>query len=69
MQTYVLKFAADGRGEPQRVVFEAETAAKALEIARCEAPGRAAELWEDGRKLCTIRRDPIGDADVWQVFD
>jgi len=62
--TYRLKFKADGRGLQRDIEFEAPDASMALAIAHREAADRWAELWRDGRKLCTIRRT---GHDVWEI--
>jgi hypothetical protein len=64
LHTYRLKFSDDGRGLQKDVEFEAEDAAEALMIAHKEASNRWAELWRDGRKLCTIQRTEQG---VWEL--
>lgn len=64
IHTYRLKFSDDGRGVPKDVEFEAPDAAMALLIAQREASNRSAELWCDGRRLCTIRRSNLG---VWEI--
>lgn len=69
MTTYSLQFVTDGLGEGKHVEFEAHNSARALDIMQAEAPGRAAELWKDGVKLCTVRHDFIGSHDLWLVSD
>lgn len=66
MTTYSLRYSNDGLGRAKRVEFEAYDAATALNIAHREASERAAELWCEDRKLCTIKR--IGtESDFWEV--
>ncbi|RYD88916.1 MAG: hypothetical protein EOP50_18300 [Sphingobacteriales bacterium] len=67
MPTFSLKIAADRTGEAVHVQFDAVDAADALGIAHREAKERPAELWQDDRKLCTIRRSPVGGDGFWQV--
>lgn len=67
MQKYTLKFVGDVLRKPKFIEFEADDPAKALEIAHYEAPDRSAELWSGGKKLCTIRRDPVGTEEFWEV--
>ena len=62
--TYRLKYKDDGRGLQRDIEFEAYDASMALAIAHREAEDRWAELWRDGRKLCTIRRT---GHDVWEI--
>ena len=64
LHTYRLKFFEDGRGVAKEVEFDAFDAAQALIIAHKEACERSAELWCDGAKLCTIRRDGSG---TWKI--
>jgi hypothetical protein len=54
----------DGKGLPKEVEFEAQDAATALVIAHKEASDRSAELWCNGRKLCTIKRSA---QDFWEI--
>lgn len=61
---YRLKFGDDGFGAAKEIEFEAHDAYKALVIAHGEAQNRTAELWRDGRKLCTIQRSGSG---VWRI--
>lgn len=59
MSIYTLKFPDDGNAGALRLDFDAEDAAEALVSAHRQAgslrSGRAAELWQGARKLCTIR--------------
>ena len=59
MNIYTLKFPGDGNAGALRLDFDAEDAAEALVMAHRKASdvrsGRAAELWQGARKLCTIR--------------
>ncbi len=55
---------------PERVIeFDAPDAAAALIQAHREASDRAAELWEEDRRLCAIKRTPVGhdDAYIWRI--
>jgi hypothetical protein len=61
---YRLKFGDDGYGVAKEIEFEAYDAHKALVIAHGEAQGRTAELWREGRKLCTIQRTGAGS---WRI--
>jgi hypothetical protein len=63
-RTFRLKFAADRRGPQKEVEFAAWDAATALLIAQKEASHRPAELWCDGRRLCTIMRTDYG---IWEI--
>lgn len=60
MNNYTLKFPDEGNAGALRLDFDAEDAAEALVVAHRKAgdvrSGRAAELWQGARKLCTIRR-------------
>ncbi|MBO9723971.1 MAG: hypothetical protein J7530_06315 [Novosphingobium sp.] len=64
MSIYTLKFPDDGNAGALRLDFDAEDAAEALVSAHRKASslrgGRAAELWQGARKLCTIRRASNG---------
>ena len=62
--TYRLKF-PDEDGRPAKdIEFHASDSSEALAIAQREARSRFAEMWCDGRKLCTIRRNAAG---YWEV--
>jgi hypothetical protein len=61
--TYRLKFPEEGLRSAKEIEFDAPDAAEALVIAHSEARRSSAELWRDGKKLCTIRRD----GEVWQI--
>lgn len=64
VSTYRLVFLGDGSGIGNHVEFQAADAAKALIVAQHEATRRSAELWCDGRKLCTIERRGEG---FWRI--
>lgn len=64
VSTYRLVFLGDGSGIENHVEFQAADAAKALIVAQHEATRRSAELWCDGRKLCTIERRGEG---FWRI--
>lgn len=56
-QIYSLRFAPSETGKqaaPADIDFHASNAYQALVIAHREGHGRSAELWRDGKKLCTI---------------
>lgn len=61
---YRLKFDPEGERPAKDVEFEAEDAAQALIIAHREARKHSAELWRDGEKLCSIRRQ---SSEVWEI--
>ncbi|TCM16445.1 hypothetical protein EDF56_10724 [Novosphingobium sp. PhB165] len=67
MNIYTLKFPDDGNVGALRLDFDAEDAADALVTAHRKASGvrtgRAAELWQGARKLCTIRHGVNGGDD------
>lgn len=58
MKVYTLKFMHADRAanEADHVSFEAPDMIRALLVAHERASRRSAELWDDARKLCTIRR-------------
>lgn len=64
MPLYTLKFLDDGVGVEKRIEFDAADAGRALDVAKCEAPNRNAELWEGTKRLCTIRR---AEAAFWRI--
>lgn len=64
MSRYEVKFVDDGDREPGTLQFEAEDVGVALILAHQQAPDRSAELWQDDRKLCTIKRKPPGEVEV-----
>jgi hypothetical protein len=62
--TYRLKFQDEGERPAKDLEFEAGDAGEALIIAHSEARSRSAELWRDGKKLCTISRKSGG---LWEI--
>ena len=66
--TYRLKFRDEGERPAKDIEFQASDAHEALIIAHQEARRRPAELWRDGRKLCTIRRrEGSSDGSFWEI--
>lgn len=63
-KTYRMKFLEESERPGKEVEFEAEDAYQALVIAREEARRRAAELWLNGKKICSIAQR--GD-DFWEI--
>lgn len=63
-QTYRLKFGEEDERPAKDIEFEAHDSFEALRIAHEEARTRSAELWQDGQKLCSIRRGGNG---VWEI--
>lgn len=67
MHSYELVF-PDGREDAvRRLQFEAEDPSTALRIAHQQSGTRLMELWQDGEKLCELRREPVGSDEVWIV--
>lgn len=67
MQHFKLVFHAE-RGKPcKSIEFDALDAAAALIHAHKESADRSAELWSGDRKLCSIRRVPVSETDIWQI--
>ncbi len=64
LYTYRLKFPEEGTRCAKDLEFEASDAWQALIIARQEARNNPAELWRDGEKLCTIRRQ---GNEYWEI--
>ena len=65
MAHYSLVYRQDDRGPEKRIEFHSEDPGRALQIAHQEVCDRA-ELWKDGRPVCTIRR--VGDRpDYWMI--
>ncbi len=62
--TYRLKFFEEGDRPAKDIEFEAADAYQALVIARHEARRGVAELWRDGRRICTLCRLP---GDCWEI--
>jgi len=52
--TIMLDYEDDAIGIAKRLLFEAETPAVALDIAKGEAAGRQARLFVDGEPLCSL---------------
>ena len=66
MAHFSLIYRQDGLGPDKRIEFHGEDPSRALQIAHEEACDRAAELWQDGKPLCTIRR--VGERpDYWMI--
>lgn len=66
MPLYSLVYTDDGIGRPKRIEFNASEPSRALILAHAEAGERAAELWRDGTRLCTIKR--VGEKpDYWMI--
>jgi len=61
---YRLKFAQVDEQPMPEIEFEAYDAVKALELAHDLAREKSAELWQDGRKVCSIRRTT---GELWEV--
>jgi hypothetical protein len=64
MSRYELKLGRKGDQEPQKLQFEADDASMALILAHQRASDRSAELWQDGKKLCTIKRELLGESEA-----
>jgi hypothetical protein len=64
MRTYRLKFSDDGKGLAKEVEFDAFDAGRALLLAHEQACARWAELWCDGKKLCSLRCSSSG---TWEI--
>lgn len=64
MHAYRLKFHDDGADPGPELEFESLDAYRALVVAHDLAGTRTADLWCDGREICTIRRVV---EEVWQV--
>lgn len=65
MTTYALHFVDDEHGLAKRIEFNAASPGEALVVAKHEAANRRAELWHEGRKLCTLRRF---SEEFWQLL-
>jgi hypothetical protein len=66
MAHYVLNYQDDGIGTDKQIEFRGEDPSRALLFAHEETGGRQAELWRDGKRLCTIRRVG-GSPDYWMI--
>lgn len=67
LRTYRLVYDDDRHGAAKWIEFEARDAGGALSIAKGEARGRWAQLFEGGRYLCRLENaDPDG-ANIWLV--
>jgi hypothetical protein len=67
MRSYRLVYEDDRHGAAKWIEFEARDAGGALSIAKGEARGRWAQLFENGRYLCRLENaDPDG-ANIWLV--
>jgi len=65
---YHLRFPEYRNEQPKNFEFDAEDVVSALVIAHMEAPKQSAELWTEGRKICTIRRRNVSDADLLNIL-
>jgi hypothetical protein len=66
MAHYLLIYRADGIGADKQIEFHSEDPSRALLFAHRETGERQAELWRDGKRLCTIRR--VGEGpDYWMI--
>jgi len=63
-RAFRVNFPADRQGPQKDIEFAALDAAPALLIVQQEASNRAAELWCDGHRLCTIVRTDYG---LWEI--
>ena len=66
MPRFLLKFLDSPPGETNSLEFSAGDAGIALQVANEDRNCRSAELWSNGRPLCTIRR-PDAQAELWQI--
>lgn len=66
MKTFRLRFADDGHGVDKTIEFDAEDTSAALVVLQCEAKGRWAELWEEGGRICRLRREGPDDG-FWSI--
>ncbi len=64
IRAYCIKLTEDGHHAEKKLEFEAHDAAKAICLVHNEAPNRIAELWCDGRKICSMMRSEI---DLWEI--
>jgi len=53
-RVYLLRFDGEKGSPSAEIEFQANNAYQALVIAHREGGGRSAQLWRDGKKLCTI---------------
>jgi hypothetical protein len=67
MHSYELVFSDQREDAVQRLQFEAEDTSAALRIAHQQSGTRPLDLWQDGKKLCELRRHPVGSEEVWIV--
>lgn len=67
MTQYKLVFVARTDAPEKILQFQADDAGTALIVAHKEAANRSAVLWNEDRKLCTIRRQDVEGSDLWQV--
>lgn len=67
MPHYMLSYAEDRFGSKADFEFDAPTASAALTVAHRQRAGRWADLFEDGRHLCTLERQGVGLGDIWKL--
>ena len=66
MAHYSLIYRRDGTLPDKRIEFHGEDPGRALQLVHKEACDGPAELWRDGKMICTIRR--VGDRpDYWMI--
>ncbi len=66
MPHYSLIFRGDGAEPRKRIEFQSEDPGRALLLAHRERGERAAELWSDGKRVCTIRKVGVRP-DYWMI--
>jgi hypothetical protein len=69
MRQYSLKY-TDSKGDgASEALFEAHDLSEAL-IRAHEIPiSWPADVWEDGKRICSLERNPVGTEDFWIVKD
>lgn len=67
MHSYELRWSAEKSHKVKSFRFQADDPSQALSIAHGRNEARLFELWEDGRKVCNLTRDPVGSEEVWVV--
>lgn len=67
MTHYQLRRRIEPSAMEVRQEFEAEDANAAIVIAQERATVPAVELWEDGRALCKLVLEPVGQETIWTI--
>lgn len=69
MHQYSLKYMDSAGDSPSAAEFQAHDMSEALIKAHEISSAWPVEVWEDGKRICSIQRNPVGAEDFWFVKD